>query len=76
MERWKKEAYPAIRAEAEAAGAVIYFADEAGHPLGLPRGHHLVAGRADAGGEEHREPVLGEHDLRGLGERRAAVRGL
>ena len=29
-ERWKKEAYPAIRVEAEAAGAVIYFADEAG----------------------------------------------
>jgi transposase len=30
VERWKREAYPAIRAEAEAAGAVIYFADEAG----------------------------------------------
>ena len=30
VERWKKETYPAIRAEAEAAGAVIYFADEAG----------------------------------------------
>jgi transposase len=28
--RWKKETYPAIRAAAEAAGAVIYFADEAG----------------------------------------------
>ena len=30
VERWKKETYPAIRKEAEAAGAVIYFADEAG----------------------------------------------
>ncbi len=30
VERWKKETYPAIRAAAEAAGAVIYFADEAG----------------------------------------------
>jgi transposase len=30
VERWKREAYPAIRKEAEAAGAVIYFADEAG----------------------------------------------
>jgi transposase len=30
VDRWKKETYPAIRAEAEAAGAVIYFADEAG----------------------------------------------
>jgi transposase len=30
VERWKREACPAIRAEAEAAGAVIYFADEAG----------------------------------------------
>jgi transposase len=30
VQRWKKEAYPAIRAGAEAAGAVIYFADEAG----------------------------------------------
>ncbi len=29
MERWKKETYPGIRAEGEAAGAVIYFADEA-----------------------------------------------
>jgi transposase len=30
VQRWKKETYPAIRKEAEAAGAVIYFADEAG----------------------------------------------
>jgi transposase len=30
VQRWKKEAYPAIRAEAEAAGATVYFADEAG----------------------------------------------
>ena len=30
VEQWKKEAYPAIHAEAEAAGAVICFADEAG----------------------------------------------
>ncbi|MGB6577737.1 MAG: IS630 family transposase, partial [Streptosporangiaceae bacterium] len=30
VERWKKETYPGIRGEAEAAGAVIYFADEAG----------------------------------------------
>jgi transposase len=30
VQRWKAEVYPAIRAEAEAAGAVIYFADEAG----------------------------------------------
>jgi transposase len=30
VERWKKETYPGIRKEAEAAGAVIYFADEAG----------------------------------------------
>jgi transposase len=28
--RWKSETYPAIRAEAEQAGATIYFADEAG----------------------------------------------
>jgi transposase len=30
VQRWKKEAYPAIHAEAEAAGATVYFADEAG----------------------------------------------
>lgn len=30
VERWKSEEYPAIRAEAARAGAVIYFADEAG----------------------------------------------
>ena len=30
VQRWKKEAFPAIRAEAEAAGATVYFADEAG----------------------------------------------
>lgn len=30
VQRWKSETYPAIRAEAEAAGATIYFADEAG----------------------------------------------
>jgi transposase len=30
VQRWKSETYPAIRAEAEQAGATIYFADEAG----------------------------------------------
>jgi len=30
VERWKTEEYPRIRAEAEAEGATIYFADEAG----------------------------------------------
>jgi transposase len=30
VDRWKNETYPAIRAEAEAAGATIYFGDEAG----------------------------------------------
>ena len=30
VDRWKREQYPAIQAQAEAAGAVIYFADEAG----------------------------------------------
>jgi transposase len=30
VERWKSEEYPRIRAEAEAEGATIYFADEAG----------------------------------------------
>jgi transposase len=30
VERWKTETYPAIRAEAEEAGATIYFGDEAG----------------------------------------------
>ena len=30
VDRWKKETFPAIRAEAETAGAIIYFADEAG----------------------------------------------
>ena len=30
VERWKRETFPAIREEAGAAGAVIYFADEAG----------------------------------------------
>jgi transposase len=30
VQRWKSETYPGIRAEAEAAGATIYFADEAG----------------------------------------------
>jgi transposase len=29
-ERWKKESYPAIRATARGAGAVVYIADEAG----------------------------------------------
>ncbi len=75
VDRWKREEYPAIRAQAEAEGATIWFADEAG-PLGLPRGHHLGAHRADPGGQEHRRPVLGEHDLRGIRQRRAALRGL
>ncbi|MBP8276481.1 MAG: IS630 family transposase [Propionivibrio sp.] len=30
VRQWEKEAYPAIRAEARAAGATIYFADESG----------------------------------------------
>ncbi len=30
VERWKSEKYPAIRAEAAAVGATIYFGDEAG----------------------------------------------
>jgi transposase len=30
VERWKTETYPQVRAEAEAAGATIYFCDEAG----------------------------------------------
>jgi transposase len=30
VERWKREEYPAIRAQAIAAGATIYFGDEAG----------------------------------------------
>ena len=30
VERWKREEYPAIRAEAAAMGATIYFGDEAG----------------------------------------------
>ena len=30
VDRWKREQYPAIQAQAEAAGGVIYFADEAG----------------------------------------------
>ncbi len=30
VERWKSEEYPAIRAEAAAVGATIYFGDEAG----------------------------------------------
>jgi transposase len=30
VRQWEKETYPAIRAEARAAGATIYFADESG----------------------------------------------
>src|SRR6266568_5139818 len=30
VERWKNEEYPAIRAQAEAEGATIWFADEPG----------------------------------------------
>lgn len=30
VERWKSETYPALRAQAETAGATIYFGDEAG----------------------------------------------
>jgi transposase len=30
VERWKREEFPAIRAEAAKAGATVYFADEAG----------------------------------------------
>jgi transposase len=30
VQKWKSETYPAIRAEADAAGATIFFADEAG----------------------------------------------
>jgi transposase len=30
VRQWEKDAYPAIRAEARAAGATIYFADESG----------------------------------------------
>ena len=41
VDRWKREEYPAIKAQAEAGGAVIYFADEAGIRW-TTRGHHLV----------------------------------
>lgn len=34
VDRWKKEVYPAIRAEAEGAGATIFFADEFGVSTG------------------------------------------
>ena len=48
MRRWKQEEYPAIYVEAAAAGATIFFADEAGvrtdhhsgttwAPVGAPR---------------------------------------
>jgi len=30
VDRWKREEYPAIQAQAEAAGATVWFADEAG----------------------------------------------
>jgi transposase len=30
VERWKREEYPAIKAAAEQAGGIVYFADEAG----------------------------------------------
>lgn len=74
MDRWK-EIYLGIRAEAEAAGAVIYFADEAGIRSDYHAGT-TWSRWADPGGEEHRGPVFGEHDLRGVREGRAAVRRL
>ena len=39
VERWKREAYPAIRKEAEAAGAVDLLRGRGRCPLGLLRGH-------------------------------------
>jgi transposase len=50
VERWKTETYPAIRARAEAEGATIYFADEAG----IRSDHHSGSTWAPAG----RTPVV------------------
>jgi hypothetical protein len=72
-ERWKRQTSPAICKEAEAAGAVIGFADEAGIRSDCHAGTPLVSQWPHAGGGEHREPGFREHDLRRLGEGRAAV---
>ena len=76
VERWKREEYPAIQAQAEAEGATVYFADEAGIRSDYHAGTTWSPVGPDPGGEEHRRPVLGEHDFRGVRERRAAVRRL
>ncbi len=41
VRKWKKEVYPEIRAQAAAAGATIFFADEAG----IRTDHHAGAHR-------------------------------
>ncbi len=38
VERWKREEYPALRAEARKAGAEVWFADEAGIRSDFPAG--------------------------------------
>ena len=57
-------------------GRPIWFADEAGIRSDYHAGTTWSPVGADPAGEEHRGPVFGEHDLRGVRERRAAVRRL
>ena len=38
--RWNEQDFPAIRAQAKAEGATIYFADQAGIRSGIDPGYH------------------------------------
>jgi len=69
VERWKKEEYPAIRAQAEEEGATIYFADEAG----IRSDYHAGTTWAPVGRKGDRGPVRRQHGLRGDRQGRAAV---
>jgi transposase len=73
VESWKNEEYPAIRAQAEAEGATIYVADEAG----IRSDYHAGTTWAPVGRtpvvKATRGPVRRQHGLRGDRPGRAAV---
>lgn len=51
VDRWQRGEFPAIRARADAADAVIFFADEASACTGYDARHHVGSGRPHAGGD-------------------------
>lgn len=66
VEAWKREKFPAIRAEAARAGGVIFFQDEASVRSDFPWGHNVGGDWLYSCGQNHRGPLQREHDVCGV----------